>query len=732
MGEIGLVDTEGSITNYPIPTQTPATAELPEHSDPDAIAQNADGNLWFTAYAVNNEEKYLIGEVLLQSGKSPQIKEYPLLAKENYAGQIAAGPEGDMWFTDLAFNGQDAIGRITSKGEVTLYPLETQKPSTTRPEYSDPVGIAQGPDGYMWFVEQGTNSERESFVGRIGTGISGTTLGKIDEFRVPTKGGYPTAIAQGPNGNMWFAEPAASEIGEVTPTGEVKPSFPVTSTSNSPIGIAAGPDGNVWFSEGFEANSIGRITPSGEVKSFPIPTRDSRPEGIVRGPDNNIWFVEQASTEVSPTPGMFFHIGRLTTPYLPASVPSSLPAISGAATEGQALTASPGSWTNNPGTFTYQWQDCEASGNNCSNLPGEAGVTHFLGAGDVGHTLRVVVTATNVAGSAAATSAPSAVVTAPAPPPPPPKVTPSVEASMTWTFGWTRKFTLVESLVAHGVPKGGKVEVVCHGHGCPFSHHASATVASHHSKHHTCHGRKCKKPKPKPQGPEVSLTSLFKGHHLGVGATISVRIVRSGWNGKVFVFTTRSNQTPHVQIAWHPARRPPGRGAERVSAHAHQQAGGAQPAGRRGGGRLLAATLAGAVVVGLAIGIAAGAATKSSGSGSATSLAPAIVLTQAHVSSVPALSAVALPALHAAPRPAAKAHTAPAGGASSASEASTSTPASGSTTSQTPVEKAPPVETHPVEKTPPVETHPVEKSSGGGSGAKEPETVHSGSGGAGS
>jgi hypothetical protein len=59
----------------------------------------------------------------------------------------------------------------------------------------------------------------------------------------------------------------------------------------------------------------------------------------------------------------------------------------------------------------------------------------------------------------------------------------------------------------------------------------------------------------------VSLTSLFKGHHLSVGATISVRIVRSGWIGKVFVFTTRSGQTPRVQISClAPGSTTPGKG----------------------------------------------------------------------------------------------------------------------------------------------------------------------------
>jgi streptogramin lyase len=542
VGKVGLINQDGQIHEYVVPT-APGSTEHPEHSDPYQIAQGPNDTLWFTDLGENSNGEQLIGQVALGKGE-PQIKEFPGAAKENELGPIAAGPEGNMWFSTSMFASEDKIWRITPKGELHLV-----AGLGAHGFYPNIGGLAQGPGGYMWFTER---DENEAFIGRINASTD-----KYEHFPIPTKNSYPGGIAPGPNGNMWFVESGTSQIGEINSKGEIK-EFPATSTNYSTDGIVEGPDGNMWFTQA-TINSIGRIGPSGEVKSFPIPTPQSEPAAIARGADSNIWFMDARATEVSPTPGTFYHIGRLTTPYLPTVL--APPTITGTPTAGQVLTATPGSWTNSPGSFAYQWQECEASGAACSNLPGETGVAHPLGAGEVGHTLRVIVTATNVAGAAAKESAPSAVVASPPPPPPPPKVTPSVEASMTWTFGWTRKFTLVESLVAHGVPRGGKVEVVCHGHGCPFSHHTSATVASHHSSHHTCQGRKCKKPKPRPQGPEVSLTSLFKGRHLGVGATISMRIVKSGWIGKSFVFTMRSGQTPHVQVSClAPGSTTPGKG----------------------------------------------------------------------------------------------------------------------------------------------------------------------------
>jgi hypothetical protein len=138
-------------------------------------------------------------------------------------------------------------------------------------------------------------------------------------------------------------------------------------------------------------------------------------------------------------------------------------------------------------------------------------------------------------------------------PPPPPR---RIEASMTWRFGWTRRYTIVESLTAHAVPKGAYVELSCRGRGCPFAQHRSATVASHTR----CHGKKCTTRLTR-EGTTVSLTGLFKGRRLDVGAHISVRIVKAGWVGKSFLFTVRDDRAPSVTVAClAPGSSDPGKG----------------------------------------------------------------------------------------------------------------------------------------------------------------------------
>lgn len=83
---------------------------------------------------------------------------------------------------------------------------------------------------------------------------------------------------------------------------------------------------------------------------------------------------------------------------------NSAPTISGQAREGRTLTANNGNWDNSPSSFTYQWQQCDGAGANCNAVSGATSKTYKVASGDVDHTLKVVLTATNSDGSSTATS----------------------------------------------------------------------------------------------------------------------------------------------------------------------------------------------------------------------------------------------------------------------------------------------------------------------------------------
>ena len=81
------------------------------------------------------------------------------------------------------------------------------------------------------------------------------------------------------------------------------------------------------------------------------------------------------------------------------------PTMSGVTQDGQTLTANPGTWDGTAKiTYTYQWRLCDANGKNCDSSPSKwfpatpsSAPTDTLQDADVGHTISVVVTATNPA-----------------------------------------------------------------------------------------------------------------------------------------------------------------------------------------------------------------------------------------------------------------------------------------------------------------------------------------------
>ncbi|MBV9803344.1 MAG: hypothetical protein JO130_09150 [Solirubrobacterales bacterium] len=98
-------------------------------------------------------------------------------------------------------------------------------------------------------------------------------------------------------------------------------------------------------------------------------------------------------TATNPAGSTATHSPVTTTVVTPGN--TAPPSISGTAQEGKTLTESHGSWIpKSPSGYSYQWQDCDGSGNNCSAIAGATSQNYTATAFDVGHTLRVLESAT--------------------------------------------------------------------------------------------------------------------------------------------------------------------------------------------------------------------------------------------------------------------------------------------------------------------------------------------------
>src|SRR5450631_1347799 len=121
---------------------------------------------------------------------------------------ITAGGDGNLWFTDSAY---DKIRRISTTGTVDEF--------TVLSSASGLGSITPGPDGNIWFGEENVGN-----IGKI------TPSGKVTEYLV---GGLaiPISLASGPGGNIWFSEPHGNQIGISTPGGTI--SFNPLTTANA-------------------------------------------------------------------------------------------------------------------------------------------------------------------------------------------------------------------------------------------------------------------------------------------------------------------------------------------------------------------------------------------------------------------------------------------------------------------------------------------------------------------
>ncbi|MGO8861993.1 MAG: PKD domain-containing protein [Acidimicrobiales bacterium] len=124
--------------------------------------------------------------------------------------------------------------------------------------------------------------------------------------------------------------------------------------------------------------------------------------------------VEETTTNLA---GTTQPVASTPTPVVSAAAPVNTvaPGIPGNAEQGQTLTEIPGSWTNQPTGYLYQWERC-TSGTVCSDIDQATGQTYKPTTADVGDTIEVQETAKNQAGPGTpATSAATTTVTGPGP-----------------------------------------------------------------------------------------------------------------------------------------------------------------------------------------------------------------------------------------------------------------------------------------------------------------------------
>ena len=127
----------------------------------------------------------------------------PAMTGGSYPGAIAAGADGNLWFTEPA---------ATASGGS---PRRARSPSSRRPHRRQPArpSITAGPDGNLWFTER----RRAAGIGRI------TPEGVVTEFSAghQRRRASPAASPRARTATCGSPSTAANRIGRITPPGVV-------------------------------------------------------------------------------------------------------------------------------------------------------------------------------------------------------------------------------------------------------------------------------------------------------------------------------------------------------------------------------------------------------------------------------------------------------------------------------------------------------------------------------
>jgi virginiamycin B lyase len=225
--KIGRITTAGVISEYSLAAG---------QRSPQRITTGPDGALWFTEFIDR------IGRITTNG----TVSEFQLSPCQGTCGRypsgITAGPDGALWFTDL---GDDRIHRITTTGQITDY----GQVAVANSGYA-PGNITPGPDGALWFTGGGGTD----VLGRITTtGVM--TLFPLPIYPRPTYNNYnnlePNSITRGPDGALWFTAARVNVLGRMTTQGSVSlytlPPVAVADDNFRAASVALGPDGALWI-----------------------------------------------------------------------------------------------------------------------------------------------------------------------------------------------------------------------------------------------------------------------------------------------------------------------------------------------------------------------------------------------------------------------------------------------------------------------------------------------------
>lgn len=203
-GTVGRIAPDGKITTFPLQTIG---------SVPIYVRAGNDGTMWVTE---------LVGNKIARIGTDGTVAEFAIPTWNSRPIAIVPEPGSNaMWFSEEAGN---RVARIAPDGTIVELALPRTQANVIV------AGLAFDADGNLWvqqYVDQNAPTPsapsppgKDSIV-RIDKAILEAPAGDFSRvpitwYEVPTARTVMHRIVQGPDGNIWFTELAANQVGKLT------------------------------------------------------------------------------------------------------------------------------------------------------------------------------------------------------------------------------------------------------------------------------------------------------------------------------------------------------------------------------------------------------------------------------------------------------------------------------------------------------------------------------------
>jgi streptogramin lyase len=265
--KIGRITTSGTITTTPVNTA----------GDISSMALAANGTIWFSI----SDGALGVGK-LTPSGQVTIINPgMDGLSANAIPNEMTDSPDGSVWFLDH-YSGSPGVGEISPSGTISEYPDSNG---------SAPEDLAVGAGNKLWFTTREVAMAQPAGVGVANPGAPANTPATVFATNsVPFPATMPSGITDGPDGNVWFTDQGSpSGVGRVTPAGTVS-EFGMSNglqMNAAPDAAISGPGGNVWFDDQYGTNpAVGKVNPAGQITEYPIA---GEPWDLTIGIDGNLW-----------------------------------------------------------------------------------------------------------------------------------------------------------------------------------------------------------------------------------------------------------------------------------------------------------------------------------------------------------------------------------------------------------------------------------------------------------